>query len=137
MLKQLLAQATMGFSITDLPILFLQLSISALLAILIRHFWKKGNVESNEFHFLNYLVPMQVIFTTIAIFSLKTPWILVLFGLLALIPVIGNDGFSLRSKVFYLTCIFVAFGCGAANLFVTTTVTLLLVLPCMYFYKSK
>lgn len=137
MLKQLLAQATMGFSITDLPILFLQLSISALLAILIRHFWMKGNVESNEFHFLNYLVPLQVIFTTIAIFSLKTPWILVLFGLLALIPVIGNDGFSLRSKVFYLSCIFVAFGCGAANLFVTTMVTLLLVLPCMYFYKSK
>ncbi len=137
MLKQLLAQLTMGFSITDLPILFLQLSISALLAILIRNFWKKGNVESNEFHFLNYLVPMQVIFTTIAIFSLKTPWILVLFGLLALIPVIGNDGFSLRSKVFYLTCIFVAFGCGAANLFLTTMVTLFLVLPCMYFYKSK
>ena len=137
MLKQLLAQLTMGFSITDLPILFLQLSISALLAILIRNFWKKGNVESNEFHFLNYLVPMQVIFTTIAIFSLKTPWILVLFGLLALIPVIGNDGFSLRSKVFYLTCIFVALGCGAANLFLTTMVTLFLVLPCMYFYKSK
>lgn len=137
MLKQLLAQATMGFSITDLPILFLQLSISALLAILIRNFWKKGNVEPNEIYFLNYLVPIQVIFTTIAIFSLKTPWILVLFGLLALIPVIGNDGFSLRSKVFYLTCIFIAFGCGAANLFVTTMVTLFLLLPCMYFYKSK
>ena len=137
MLKQLLAQATMGFSITDLPILFLQLSVSALLAILIRHFWKIGNVEPNEYHFLNYLVPMQVVFTTIAIFSLKTPWILVLFGLLALIPVNGNDGFSLRSKVFYLTCIFIAFGCGAANLFVTTMVTLFLILPCMYFYKSK
>jgi len=137
MLKQLLAQSMMGFSMRDLPLLFLQLSISTLLAILIRYFWKKGSDSKDELSFLNYLFPLQIIFTTIAIFSLRSPWILVLFGLLALIPIIGNSGFSLRSKVFYLSCIFIAFGCGASNLFVTTLVTIVFILPSMYFYKIE
>ena len=137
MLKQIIVQSLNGFSMNDIPFLFLQLSVSALLAIAVRVYWKKGLANDEEKSLVKYLVPIQVLFTTMAVFSWKSPWIMVLFGLFTLVPIISTVGFSLRSKVFYLICIFIAFGCGAANLMVTLVITTIIILPCLHFYKSE
>ena len=73
------------------------------------------------------------LFGTLALFNI----LVVLFGLLALIPVLGQQSFSMRSKVFYLICVFIALGCGAANLAVTCLVTVLLILPCLIKYARS
>lgn len=137
MLKQLIAQSLNGFSIKDLPFLFLQLSLSALLVAIIRIYWRKGLNDPQELSFLKYLLPFQLVLTSIAVFSFNSPWITVLFGLLALVPVLGAQSFSLRSKIFYLIAVFIAFGCGGANLAVTVLITLVLILPCLHFYKTE
>jgi hypothetical protein len=137
MLKQLIAQSLNGFSSKDLPFLFLQLSVSALLAVLIRYYWRKGTEDTQELNLLKYLLPVQMVLTVIAIFSLKSPWMIVLFGFIAMIPVIGSHSPGIRAKVFYLLCVFIAFGCGVSNLVVTTLVTVLLVLPVLHFAKSE
>lgn len=137
MLKQLIAQSLNGFSPKDLPFLLLQLSISALLAAIIRIYWRKGTEETQEKYLLAYLLPVQIVLTSIAIFSLKSPWMIVLFGFITLIPVIGSQFLSMKSKVFYLLCVFIAFGCGASNLAVTVTVTILLILPCLHLIKQS
>lgn len=137
MLKQLIAQSLNGFSMKDLPFLFLQLSVSALLAAIIRFYWKKGAEDTQERSLLVYLLPIQMILTVIAIFSLKSPWMIVLFGFIALIPLTGSQSPGMRAKVFYLLCVFIAFGCGASNLVVTTFVTVLLIIPVLHFVKSE
>lgn len=137
MLKQLIAQSLNGFSAKDLPFLFLQLSISALMAATVRYYWRKGMYDVQEKNLLMYLLPVQIVLTSVAIFSLKSPWMIVLFGFIALIPVIGSQSLTMRSKVFYLLCVFIAFGCGASNLAITVIVTILLILPCLHFIKAE
>lgn len=137
MMKQLFAQVLQGFTVKDLPFLIFQLALSAVLAWIIRYFWRKNELSDEETNFLDYLLPIQIVFTTIAIFSIKLPWITVLFGILSLIPLLGNTGFNLKSKVFYILCLFIAFGCGAANPAVTFCVTVLLVVPVLFLYHSK
>lgn len=137
MIKQLIAQSLNGFSIKDLPFLFLQLSVSAILVLIIRSYWRKGINDPHELSFLKFLVPFHLVLTTIAVFSINSPWITILFGLLALIPVLGTQSFSLRSKAFYMISIFIAFGCGGANLIVTVLTTIVLIIPCLHFYKSE
>lgn len=137
MFNQIAALSLNGFSLKDVPFLLMQLSVSALLAIVIRYFWRKQNLSTNESSFLKYLMPVQIILTTLAVFSHQSPWMVVLFGLLSLIPLLGTEGFSLRSKAFYLMIVFIAFGCGAANLFVTGIVTVFLIVPSLYFYQSS
>jgi hypothetical protein len=137
MLKQLIAQSLNGFSTKDLPFLFLQLSVSALLAAIIRFYWRKGANDAQEQKLIDYLLPVQIVLTTVALFSLKSPWMIVLFGFIALIPVIGSQFLTIKSKVFYLLCVFIAFGCGSSNLTVTSLVTILLILPCLHFIKVE
>lgn len=137
MMKQLFAQVLQGFTVKDLPFLLFQLALSAVLAWFIRFFWRKNELSDEESKFLDYLLPIQIVFTTIAIFSIKSPWISVLFGILSLIPLLGNNGFNLKSKVFYLICLFIAFGCGAANPAITGIVTVLMIIPVLFLYHSK
>lgn len=121
----------------DLPFLFLQLSVSVLLILIIRSYWRKSLKDTHELSFLRYLVPFHLVLTAIAVFSINSPWIVVLFGLLTLIPVLGAQSFSLRSKVFYMISVFIAFGCGGANLVVTALIAMVFVIPCLHFYKSE
>ncbi len=137
MLKQLIAQSLNGFSVKDLPFLFLQLTVSALLAAMVRYYWRKGTDDSQEKNLFSYLLPIQIVLTSVAVFSLKSPWMIVLFGFIALIPVIGSHFLTMRSKIFYLICVFIAFGCGASNLAVTALVTIFLILPCLHFIKVE
>jgi hypothetical protein len=132
MLKQLVAQSLNGFSTLDIPFLILQLSTSALLAFIIRVYWRKAELTDEEKKFLIYLIPLQIALTTLAIFSLQSPWIIVLFGIVTLFPLLGNISVSLRSRFFYMLCVFIAFGCGAANLAVTSLIVICLIIPLLF-----
>ena len=59
MLKQIIVQSLNGFSMNDIPFLFLQLSVSALLAIAVRVYWKKGLANDEEKSLVKYLVPVS------------------------------------------------------------------------------
>jgi hypothetical protein len=135
MFKQIIAQSLNGFSIKDIPFLLLQISVSSILVIIIRIYWRKTIKDEIEKYFLTYLVPFQIALTTLSVFSIKSPWVVVLFGLISLIPVLGGNSLSLKSKFFYLLCVFIAFGCGSVNLAVTSLVTLLLIIPLLHFKK--
>jgi hypothetical protein len=137
MLKQLIAQSLNGFSFKDIPFLLLQISVSSILVIIVRYYWRKSIQDENETRFLNFLVPIQIALTAISIYSIKSPWIVVLFGFIALIPLLGNYSFALKSKAFYLICVFIAFGCGGPNLFVTSFLTIFVIIPCLHIYKAK
>lgn len=136
MIKQLISQALNGFSLVDLPFLLLQLSVSAFLAIILRQIWlKKHSTNVEESGLLKYLLPLQVILTLMAIFSLQSPWMIVLFGFLAIMPLLGNNNTDTKTKVFYMTIVAVAFGCGAANLMVTSIVIIFVIIPLLYLIK--
>lgn len=135
-MKQLVFQILGGFSMKDIPFLLLQLTISSLLVWIIRVYWRKRELPDEEKEFLKYLIPLQIIFTTLAIFSLRSPWMIIFLGIVSLVPVLGTTTLSLRSKFFYLLSVFIAFGCGAANIIVTALVTFFLVVPVLQFYSK-
>lgn len=136
-MKQLVFQILGGFSMKDIPFLLLQLTISSLLVWIIRVYWRKRELPDEEKEFLKYLIPLQIIFTTLAIFSLRSPWMIIFLGIVSLVPVLGTTTLSLRSKFFYLLSVFIAFGCGAANIIVTALVTFFLVVPVLQFYSKE
>lgn len=135
MIKQLISQALNGFSLVDLPFLILQLSVSAFLAIILRMIWQKKHSNSENDVLLKYLVPLQIILTLVAIFSLQSPWMIVLFGFIAIMPLLGSSNLEAKTKVFYTIVVVLAFGCGAANLFVTSLIILLVIIPLLYLIK--
>lgn len=136
-MKQLVFQILGGFSMKDIPFLLLQLTISSLLVWIIRVYWRKRELPDEEKEFLKYLIPLQIIFTTLAIFSLRSPWMIIFLGIVSLVPVLGTTTLSLRSKFFYLLSVFIAFGCGAANIIVTALVTFFLAVPVLQFYSKE
>lgn len=135
MISQILAQAFNGFSFMDLPFLLIQLSTSGLLAYLVRIIWRRKGIESSEEDLLKYLIPMQIILTLIAIYSIKSPWMIVLFGFVAIFPLIGSSILTYRSRIFYMIVVGIAFGCGAGNFIVTCFVISFLILPLLYILK--
>lgn len=137
MIKQLLSQSLNGFTLQDLPFLFVQIITSAILAWIIRVYWRRNILTNEEKSFLNYLIPFQIILTTIAVFSHQSPWMMIVFGLFALIPVLGNNGFNLLSRFYYTLIIFIALGCGAANLVVTVLITIILIIPFLHLFSIK
>lgn len=137
MFQQIVFKSLNGFTLSDLSFLVFQMSVSIILSFCIRFYWKKGEVNESEKWMLYYLGPLQLALTGLAIFSNQSPWITVLFGLLSMFPLLGNSILSIRSRIFYLLCVFIAYGCGGANLAVTTLVILVFVLPILHFSSLK
>lgn len=134
MINQLISQAFNGFSLLDLPFLIIQLTTSSILAIIVRFFWLK-NIEEEERIFLKFLVPFQLVLTLMALFSLRSPWIIVLFGILSLLPLIGKNNFGYRSKVFYTLIVFISFGIGGGYFVVTILSLVVFIFPIILILK--
>lgn len=136
MIKQLISQALNGFSLIDLPFLVLQLSVSAFLVIILRQIWlKKHAPKDEEKGLFKYILPLQIVLTLVAVFSLQAPWIIVLFGFMAIIPFLGNNNVDTKTKIFYMLVVAIAFGCGSANVVVTSIVFLIIIFPLLYLNK--
>lgn len=137
MFQRILADAFGGFTPQDIPFLTIQLTSSAIIALVIRFFWLRETPGAEEEWLTRYLVVLQVVLTLIAVFALRSPWLAVLFGFFLLVLASAGEKLSIRSRILFLLCSGAAWGCGAGNLAVTGSVYVFLVFPLLYFATPK
>lgn len=124
-----------GFTMNDLPFLMVQLLAGAIVTWMLRLVWlKRFSNDSNPL--MQWIIPVNIVLTLLAVLSIKSPWIAVVFGLISLIIGLSKD-LSLTSRVFYLLVVVLSFGCGIGYVIIFVLIYILLLFPLLLINGKK